>query len=266
MNFSCVRYIRTFIIYLFRVLPDFRLNKILIFIFLLSGLYSFAQIVHIDTLVLPPVQMVNQISKGDLQFPVIRTVDPEIEYSINKDLKNRFTNNAFSDLPTDTTLIKWAEEKIVYLDFEVTYLKNGIISLNISAEGCGAYCTGWTEYFTYSTTTGKYITLNEIVDTTGEFRVLVISDRDKQYEEQRSELRKLFNEEDLGLDEYTYNWVIEYYENCESSFDLNTFALHTDHLEIIENCYLPNVIKNMTPIIELKYTYTDIKEYLKIIK
>ncbi len=102
---------------------------------------------------------------------------------INKDLKNRFTNHEFVDLLTDSTIIKWADEQVIYLDFEETYIKNGLISLNLSADGCGAYWTGWTDYFTYNYITGQFLTIDQIIDTTRSFKSLVIADKDKLYEQ-----------------------------------------------------------------------------------
>ena len=54
------------------------------------------------------------------------------------------------------------------------------------------------------------------------------------------------------------------FQSVISEFTLKSFALHSDYLEIIEKCYLPNAIKNLTPTIVLKYKYVDIKEDLKI--
>jgi len=39
---------------------------------------------------------------------------------------------------------------------------------------------------------------------------------------------------------------------------------YLDRLEIIEDCYLPHDIKNLTPIIELKYKLSELGEHLKI--
>lgn len=233
-------------------------------LFLIYGLTIFGQVISVDTMFLPKAEKNTYFQDDNLKFPIIRTGNLQIDNSMNKDLKNRFTNNEFPDLPTDSTIIKWADENVDYLDFEVTFIKNELISLNISAEWCGAYCTGWTDYFTYDLTTGKYLTINEIVDTTGKFRTLILSDKDKQYEEQKIELKKMLLDKDSEHDEDTYNWVLEQYETCDSEFVLNSFALHSEHIEIIDKCYLPNIVKSLTPVIVLKYKYDDIKEHLKI--
>jgi len=232
---------------------------------LIFGLTLFGQNISVDTLFLPKTESLTHFQNDKLKFPIIKTGDLKIDNLINKDLKNRFTNNAFTNYPTDSTIIEWSNEQIIYLDFEVTYLKNGLISLNISSEGCGAYCTAWTDYFTYNYRTGQFITIDQIIDTTGNFKTLVVSDKDKHYEQQKKELKEMLLDKNAKLDEDTYKWALEHYENCDKEFTLEAFALHSDHLEIIEKCSLPNAIKNLTPTIVLKYEYVAIKNDLKII-
>lgn len=74
----------------------------------------------------------------------------------------------------------------------------------------------------------------------------------------------MINDKDSGLDDSTYEWTLENYENCEKNSSLESFAIYNDHLEIIEDCYLPNAIKSLTPIIELKYFFTEFGKELKI--
>jgi hypothetical protein len=66
----------------------------------------------------------------------------------------------------------------------------------------------------------------------------------------------------IGFDKASYNSIIEYYYDCEQRLNLENFLITEDYLEIIEECSLPNVIKSMTPIIDLKYNYKDIEQYL----
>ncbi len=227
------------------------------------GLTSFGQKISVDTLFVPRINKFSNVQNVKLKFPVIRTGNLKVDKKINTDLINRFTDNEYPELSTDSTLIKWTDG-IIYLDFQVTYIKNGLISLNIIAEGCGAYCTSWRDYFTYNYLTGQHVTIDQVIDTTGHFKNQVISEKNRQYEQQKKELKEMWLDKNAELDEDTYNWVLEQYENCEKEFTLNSFALYSDYLEIIEKCYLPNAIKNLTPIIELKYKYVDIKKDLKI--
>jgi len=241
------------------------MSKTLSTLFLLTlTLISFGQGIVVDTLFIPRTEKFSGLQDELLMFPVIKTGNLQIDKSINKDIKDRFTHNEFLDLPTDSTIIRWANEGIVYLDFGVTFNRKGLISLNISAEVCGAYCTGWTEYFTYNTLTGKHVTIDQVIDTTGKFRNLVIESKDIQYKQQILDLKETLFDEDTGFDEDTYEMALEYYTECSKAFSFDSFALLDDHLEIIENCYLPHVIKSLSPTIELRFRYLEIKEFLRV--
>ena len=203
---------------------------------------SFGQKVSVDTLFIPRIEKFSNVHNEKLKFPVIKTDNLQVDKAINTDIKKRFTNNEYTEGSTDSTLIKWADG-IIYLEFQVTYLKNGLISLNISAEGCGAYCTSWTDYFTYNYSTGEYITIEKVVDIKGHFLNQVNADKSRLYAQQKKELKEMLDDKNAELDHDTYNWALEQYENCEKEFRLDSFALYPDYLEIIEKCYLPNAIK-----------------------
>jgi hypothetical protein len=240
------------------------MTRILTTILLLTfGLTSFGQKISVDTLFIPRIDKFSNFQDGKLKFPVIKTGDLQIDKVINTDLRNRFTGYEHPDLSTDSILLEWSD-RIIDLDFEVTYIKNGLISLNISAQSCAAYCTGWTNFYTYNYMTGQYVTFDQIVNTSGNFRNRVIADKDKQYEQQKKRLKEIFQDKDAGLDEDTYKWALELFDSCQKEFKLNSFALYPDHLEIIEICYFPNVIKSLAPAIELKYKYAEIGDDLKI--
>ena len=74
----------------------------------------------------------------------------------------------------------------------------------------------------------------------------------------------MLSDPDADLDTTTYNWALEYYQECESSFDMEDFVLYPDKIEIIHSCYLPNAIKNLTPVISLVYKRSEVENFLKI--
>ena len=238
--------------------------KILAILLVLVETTVSGQIVQIDTLRLQESERFVEIQSDKMNFPIIRTESKRIDSLINFDLKNRFTSNEYPNESIDSTLIKWAGDQIIYMEFEVTYNKDGMLSLNISAEGCGAYCSSWTDYFNYSTISGEALDISEIIDITGEFGTRIHTDKETLYDQQKQELREMLNDKESGLDSMTYKWALEYYHDCESSVDLKSFAIYPDRLEIIEFCYLPNAIKNLTPTISLKYDNSEIGKYLKI--
>ena len=240
------------------------MNKTLSIFLIFIGFIAFGQSAKIDTLNLKASERFKELQSDKMNFPIINSGKTEIDSLINFDLKNKFTQNEYPNESIDSTLLKWAGDQIIFLDFNVSYNRNGILSLSVSAEGCGAYCTYWTDYYNYSLKTGQALTLSDIVDTSGAFKILIFEQKDLQFEKQKTELKKMMLDKESGLDENTYEVALEYYEKCDNSFNLENFVIKCDSLEIICDCYLPHVMKNLTPIIELKYKLTDITEYLKI--
>ena len=237
------------------------MTRILTIIILLLTIQSIGQTAKIDTLFFQVDENSEYSNAQKLKFPIIRTGNKKADLLITADLRDKVTNNEYPNLKTDSALIKWGKGIMTELNFEVTYNQKGILSLNIYFEGCGAHCSDYTYYFNYSLITGSSLSLNDIVDTTDSFRNIVYTDLHRQYETQKNELKKLLTN---APDETSYTWALGNYKSCEEDFHLTTFALYPDSLEIIEHCYLPHAIQNLAPVIELKYKYADIKEYLKI--
>lgn len=238
--------------------------RILAIILVLAGTFVFGQSVQIDTFRLEKSERFKDFMSDKMYFPIVHSGNKEIDSLINNDMRNRFTRNEYPNESLDSTLLKWAGDQIVFLDFKVTYNQNAILSINVSVEGCGAYCTNWTDYFNYSTQTGKWLDINSVIDSTGLFRKMIIEDKTKQYNKARLELKNAINEPDWGITKEEYNTALKYYNECDNTFMLNRFALYNDSIEIIEECWMPHVMRFLTPIIELKYEFLEIGEYLKI--
>jgi hypothetical protein len=241
------------------------MKRILITILLsIVVIYAFGQKAKIDTLLIPTHIISKDFAVSELKFPLINTGNSKIDRLINDDLTKRFTGNQFPSLTIDSMLLSWVNQSIAFLDFVVTYNRNGLVSLNITAEGCGANCTSWTNYFTYCLITGKLITINEVIALTDSVRYNINSEKDKQFSTQKSELKKIFLSEESEIDYDTYSLALEYYKTCNKSFEINDFALFEDYIQIIHECELPRMIRHLAPTITLKLTYDEIKEALII--
>ncbi len=223
-----------------------------------------AQNVKIDTLKIYTSHRFESGHSNKINYPFVVTSNPKIDSLINFDIKNKLTGNEYSKERIDSSIIKWAEDIIVFLGFSVTYNQRGIISLNITTDGCGAYCTNRTEYFNYSTLTGKSLPIDSIVDMKSGFRKLILNNRNAQFAKNNKELKAMLLDKSARLDSSLYELTLEYYNECKKTFNLNRFALYSNRIEIIEDCYLPNSIKNLTPIIELVYYFKNIRSYLRI--
>ncbi len=236
------------------------LLKISFFLFTLN---IFCQEVRIDTL---KIKLSDRISESGFDeknyYPLIRTGDSKIDSIINHDLKNKVTRDESPKESINSSLNQWASYGLVFFEFQINYNNNGILSLRIDGEGCGAYCTHWSNYYNYSTITGEALELDNIVDL-DHLKDDIIKKKSEQYKLNREKLKKQLDDDD-GLDLSAYDFILERYNECDKNFEINQFALFPDHLEIIENCYLPHVFSPSSPVINIEYKLSDIKEYLKI--
>jgi hypothetical protein len=181
-----------------------------------------------------------------------------LDSTLNQAVKNQFTNDEFIGAPVDSSLIKWAGDGLIYLDFEVSFNRKNTLSFSVSAESCGAYCTGWTNYFNYSTITGTRISLDSIIALDENLKNQIVDDFEAQYQLRKTELKELL-EEDGVLDSNSYDIALEYYQECREEFNFDTFRLFESSFEVKVDCYVPHMMRNLTPYFELNYTYSGQK-------
>lgn len=237
---------------------DFMTTKILTVLFFCISLNLLGQQVAMDTFKIKGSDRFSEIFQDSMNFPLISTGNKNVDSLINFDLKNRLTTYEFPAESIDSTLIKWAGNGLVYMDFEVTYNANNLLSLQISAEGCGAYCTSWTEYFNYNTLTGSWVELQDILKIGNGFESRVLEEKSVQYEGLREDLKI----QTQDLDQDLYETILEYYDECDSAFTLDKFILFPDSIQIIERCWMPHFLLPYTAIIELKYAWADLEKEL----
>lgn len=223
----------------------------------------FGQGVFVETYAFTRREEKASVITETLKFPVIKTGSTEIDKLINGDLLDRFTGKEFSGLSTEQTLFEWSEG-IEHMSFEITYLKNNLISFNIFFEGCGAYCTTRTDYFTYNITTGQHISIDQIIEVDTKFKAQVIAERNHHYEKQKEQIIKRYKSKEPYLEEDIFKMAINCINTCTASFNPQSFSLREDRLEIIDDCSFPHVIRSLQPYVQLQYKYENIKEVLKM--
>ena len=210
-----------------------------------------------DTIIVKNIKI-----KKNIAFPSIITGKEDIDQKINTDLVNRHTDDEYPNMSADKVLTKWANEGIESVSYTVTYNHNDLISFFINTEACGAYCTSWTKYYTYSLETGEYLSIDRIIRLSEEFKNRIKQDRDQRYDIEITELEKLYKEHPEDLDSSTYSEIVEYYKGCKSDFEINDFLLYPEHLSVMEKCDLPHALNSFGLSFSLNYDYKEIKEGL----
>lgn len=229
---------------------------------LCANTYTYGQTITVDTLAFNSTEL-NIIGFERIRYPIISTGNDTVDALINADIRNRFLHQEGQGLPIDSALLTWVSTGLVSVDFEVSYLSQELVSLQIHTEACGAYCSYYTGYFNYSLSTGYFLSFGDLVDTAGAFKAMVLNEQKRQYERARKHLRQDFDTASKE-DSSSILWALEAYAQCPKSIKWEDFVLHSDYLELIETCELPHAIRCYSLWFELKYEYDVIEEFLKM--
>jgi len=78
------------------------------------------------------------------------------------------------------------------LDFSVRYKDGRVLALEINAEGCGAYCEEYRQYFSFDAQTGRFLLIDDILTPRGlvEAGRRFFAERKRQYRQQIRTLRR----------------------------------------------------------------------------
>lgn len=203
-------------------------------------------------------------SSGDtaIVYPIIMTKNPAIAKLINKKIRKDFFYLEDERLSLKETIDNGVNEGLVNLYYEIPVNNNGIFSLILFAEGCGAYCSSWNSYFNFDLNSGKSIAIGDLIDNNklDSFKKQVFADKIDSLnsytkEEKNSIVSNSIDSEDYKIIE---GIVIE----CKKSVQIDQFILRNNEIEIIDPCDLPHVIQSQTPTYELKYKYRLINSIL----
>lgn len=132
------------------------------------------------------------------------------------------------------------------LSYKVLNNDKGIFSIALSAEGCGAYCESFTNYYVYESKSGKRIMLDSLLTKKGYSR---LQDSVKQYKRTLLQAQIKIAKDTLpkipataGDDKEYYSSMLELYEDClketnESATEYLFFYLtHHQLVIILDRC------------------------------
>jgi hypothetical protein len=153
---------------------------------------------------------------------------------------------------------------LINLSYEVTYNTNGLLSMDVYAEGCGAHCSSWNTYFNFDLRTGEKINISDIIleGKADSFRNIVFNDKLKALQQFKIEEIAALKQE--HIDSISYNWILEQVDsNCAKSVEIDNFSLFNQNIEIIDLCEFPFMLRSQQPAYELKYAYQFLQPFLK---
>jgi hypothetical protein len=156
------------------------------------------------------------------------------------------------DLKEEMTDAQWIEEA----DYKVNYNKNGLLSVELSIMGSGAYPDGSTKHIVVDTRTGKrvlpgevFVYVNGLVDMAKKVQKKEIADaiaeirNNKDWEEDEPE--KLFE---------TANFTME---------NLKGFSIDDEGVTFYYDYGFPHVIQAMQPTGTYTFTWAQMKPYIR---
>jgi hypothetical protein len=207
---------------------------------------------------------------GEYIFPFIKAKSSTVSNLINNTLCSDFLDVDRAKIKKSIFENVWPGEenpvgRLHDISYEVLQNSNRIFSISISAEGCGAYCEGFTRYYNFDLQTGKQFLLEDLLTADG--RKLLLESINKQKKETlehkirsaKETLRKKgssLSEEDK---EY-YKEMIDVYNNClertYSSFEYAQFSLQQKTLVVFTDRCSAHVNQNVDELGDFEFGFS----------
>lgn len=220
--------------------------------------HAFSQTIKIDTLRLDTNS--DNYKSSYLLFPLINSGNSKIDSSITAKILRGIVGESDYKISIDESLYSWASDIMQDLNFDISLNNDSILSIEFSAEGCGAYCTQSHYYFNFNTKNGKSINIFSIIDSTSNFKKIVQDEKLRYFIAEKKMLQQSLKENEIDID--TYNWALEYLTQWYTTVKFDEFRLFNDRIEVMDNCYYPHAIAGLAPVVVLKYYFKDIDAFL----
>lgn len=223
--------------------------KYLFLFFCLMPTTLFAQSVHINEVKYIP-------HKGDkICLPVIVSGNHMADSLVNNVIRLKILDAEDVRIPVKKAIRDRVESGLTGASYEVTYNKNGILSLAFSLEGMGAYPSYWCVYLNFDSKTGKQLKIGDIIkaDRVTKFKAKVLADKVFSLKRYKKEIK--------GYEDS--DWAIETVNSCMKSLNTDNFSITQVEIEIIDECDFPHAIQNMAPVYSLKYSYHSLATFLR---
>lgn len=248
--------------------------------YLLSAFLFFAISASGQNAVIKQLQQVNPITKEKYVFPKIFIKgNPAIAAKINGELRSQILDIDSSVADNRIFDHVWKTEdhmgSLYNLHYQVIRNAKSILSIKFSAEGCGAYCEDWDEYFTFNLKTGNALRLDRILTTKGlanlvsnfnSFKLNTLKEKVKQIQDT---LKKVEIKKDITSLGY-YTDMMDLYTECQeykmdseriASVD---FSISLTSLSIYSGRCSAHYNRNLDEIgdFEFKTKLKDIEKYI----
>ncbi len=205
-----------------------------------------------------------QTTEPSIIYPIIITGNQRIDSLINSQIKNDVLLSENESQPLEKCLMEYINDYgLTDLSYNITYNNYNLLSFSVFYQGCGAHCTSSNTYFNFDLSTGKKVSINDIIlqDKIDSFRNIVQTDKRDSLNKYKIEEKSFIGSDDI--DSATYSWIIsEVNENCINEISMENFSVSHNSIEIFDPCEFPHAIRSEEPDFELKYSYSSIRRFI----
>lgn len=200
--------------------------------------------------------IIKEIQATDPKYKTLKYSFPLITVPNNKKISDKINNDLVSDfLEADRNKIKksifenvWSSEDRPAIrsdiSFEIISNDRNMLNISIFAQGCGAYCEGFTTYYTYDLKNGARVKLDSLFNDEG-IKLLIDSMNKKKkeilqlkLEEIKDALRNPAVQKD-SIDNESYKEMESLYNDCLDNeiqrLEYQQFYITTSYLYIISD-------------------------------
>jgi hypothetical protein len=237
--------------------------KIVIFIIVFSVLSKInSQTAKVDFIILD-----SKVKNSNfyISYPVINSGDLLIDSTINQSFVNNLLQS--SNTVEDEFIEMMDSFHSFEINHEITYNKNGILSILYSIYICSGNCDYTLLPLVYSLDNGKKLKINSIVDTTSLYRNVIKKEINKQYQENINRII-IQDKECITCSESEHEFYNQYlipkYKSCMSDFKLDEFCIYNNEITFLSDCFFSSAEKQYRPELDFSFSFEEIKPYLKV--
>jgi hypothetical protein len=224
----------------------------------------YAQKASFKELKLKPNKKYYTTNESTIVFPIVTIKNPKIDKLINDQIKIDVLQPEDETQSLKKVLLENINEYgLTDVSYEITYNSYNFLSFSVFSQGCGAYCSSTNTYFNFDLSTGKKISIYDVIlkSKIDSFKNVVQSNKIASLNKYKIEEKDLIGSD--GIDSSIYNWIIsEVDDNCINKISIETFSVSGNSFEILDPCEFPHAIRSQQPNIELKYTFNSIEKFL----
>ena len=141
--------------------------------------------------------------------------------------------------------------------------------IGISAEGCGAYCEGFTRYYTWESKTGVEINLDTLFSKEGLQKILDIVKelKSKRISKTVNSLKSALRDKNTKEDDREYDTIAIYgFDDCLAlgvNAEYLKYSMDRKYLSIYTESCLPHMIRALDEVdYTFKFDISEVKKYL----